>query len=609
MPARCTFVRFAVLLALAPLPASAQTSQQDKFHRAYFLEVERGDYAAAARLYDELLADSALDATLKSDAKARRAACKEELVCADLARLMPAGAIAYAELSRPGDQIARLLKQLGLLAADGKLASIAGRHVAISPDLIHGVLGVRGIAVAITGFNPETQLPSGVAILHAGRVDLLRGALETALPSAANAVEPIDGYATFDVEGHLIVTVTSRLIIAGTSRGEVSGVLERIDGDAESLATNPTFAEELKARGDALLIACVNFEPIMPLIKAGMAVGAAQDAELAVATTLLDPESLRGVRVRVGVGDDGISVEASVRLADGHHNLAYNLLRLPPVDLKTLKHVPGGAAGFVAFSLTDAAAQYRAAPPAPGETAAPITLLDFARELVANVTGVALFVMPGEPDLIVDNDPVPNIAAVLTVHDPAKSQALWAQTLGMASLASRAGTISGERSETDGAVVTTYALPEGIRISLATHENVLVLTPSKSALRASLATLRGGKAITDDAAFSSSLAGIGPHTSLALFAHAGRCLDTARGFMSARERAEVEPFRAALERTVASLALTQSPSRLSATINITGLPNVGPVLSSLLQGQLRQRSQPVQRYSVETQRPATVSGQ
>lgn len=580
-----------VFLLAVPL-AAAQSAAQDKLHRAYYLENEKTDFGAAAKLYDELIADPSADAALKTEARTHRAICKEELACSDLAKLMPSTALAYAELSRPGDQISKLLRQLGLLATDGKLAPAAGKRIAISPDLVSGLLGIRGVAAAVTGFDPQRQMPSGVAILHAGHVDLLRGALQTALPVAANPIDPIEGYAAFDIEGHVTVAVTNRLIIAGTSRAEVAGVIERLDGDSESLLTNPAFAEELKSRDGSLLFACVSFEPILPLLKAGMAVGGTANPEFAAAQTMLDPDSLRSVRARVGVSDDGIAIETSIRLADGHHNLAYNLLRLPPVDVRTLAQVPAGAAGFASLSLTDAAAQYRAAPPAKGETAAPVTMLDFVRELVANVIGLTVFVMPGAPDTVIDHDPIPNFAAVITVHDPEKSRVLWTQALGMASASSLAGTLTGERSEADGATIATYSLPDGVKVSLAMRENVLVLTPSRSALQAALGTLRGGQSIRDDVAFSPSLAALSPDASLAAFVHVGRVLETARGFMSPHEQKEIEPFRTTFDRTVGSLTLTQGATRLSVALRVTGLPNVGPVLSQLIQQRHERRHVP-----------------
>ncbi|MCH8912277.1 MAG: hypothetical protein IIA33_01790, partial [Planctomycetes bacterium] len=105
---------------LCPLSSSLAIAgdAHDVYYQAYFLEQEKGDFAAAAKLYSQVAASKDVDAGLRSQARVRLAACREEIASSDLLRLMPPDALAYAELNRPGEQVARLLKSLGLLAGD-----------------------------------------------------------------------------------------------------------------------------------------------------------------------------------------------------------------------------------------------------------------------------------------------------------------------------------------------------------------------------------------------------------------------------------------------------------------------------------------------------------
>ena len=78
--------------------------------KGFYLQVHEGDLAGAAAAFERVVSNSAAPATLRHEAEVRLAQCREDLAAADLARLMPPNAIAYVELSRPGDQIARLAK-------------------------------------------------------------------------------------------------------------------------------------------------------------------------------------------------------------------------------------------------------------------------------------------------------------------------------------------------------------------------------------------------------------------------------------------------------------------------------------------------------------------
>ena len=212
--------------------AVAETPQES-YHHAYYLEHAKGDFAAAAKLYRQVVQTRDAGADLRRLAGLGLTSCQEEVASADLMSLMPPEALAYAELTNPGEQFTGLLDTLGLLATEdrGRSAPDNGPRIAVSPVLIRELLGLRGLAVAITGFNVKAEMPAGVAVLNAGNLELIRGAIETALPIGAQAVEAIKGRDTYFVaEAQLYVCLTSRLIIASFDRSEIEGVLNRIDG-------------------------------------------------------------------------------------------------------------------------------------------------------------------------------------------------------------------------------------------------------------------------------------------------------------------------------------------------------------------------------------------
>ncbi|MBU0637830.1 MAG: hypothetical protein KKB50_03120 [Planctomycetes bacterium] len=572
-------------------PAALADSPQHKLYQAYYLEHEQGDLRAAAELYGQVATDREAQTQLRKEAKARLAGCQEELATADFARLMPPNALAYIELNRPGDQLLRLVKQLGLLA-DGKPPTAGEKRVVISPAVIKELLGIRGAAVAITGFDPTQEKPTGVLVFHPGNLEVIRGLIETGLPAAGQPVTPIDGFPTYDIEGEALVTLTKRLVIVSQQRGEIEDVIGRLKGDVDgSLLDNPQMAEVLQGRDDSLVYFCVNAKPIMPLLNAALAAGGTQCREVAMAQALLDLKSLHSLSGRAGISDEALFLDVTLRLNEGHRNLVYNFLRMPPIDARALKCIPAGAASFFAASLSDPAAQYRAAPADNTDAIPVVTGMDFLRELFANIVSVAVYALPPDGSPRPAGPPIPDVAAVITVHDPEKSQALWGQMLGIASLATGAGALEPTTVEIAGVPVQRYNMPDGVSVYFTMVENDMLVTPSKSAMKRSLAARRGEQSILEDPSYAHSVARLGPGSTMALVVHAGRCAEIAKQFMPADEIKEMEAFLPSLSDTVASLVIEHSGEMLRLSGTVAGIPDVGDVVAKLINEQARYATQ------------------
>ncbi len=575
---------FALVVVVAAHSSARGDETSSPFFRAYYLETHDRDYAAAAKLYAEAIDDRSLTAEQRTTATTRRAACLEELASADFATLMPPAALAYVELSRPGERVLGLLKTLGLTAT-GDPAEAVGRRVVISPDLVRQLLGVRGAAAAVTGFDPFGGKPTGVAVLHAGDVALLRGIIETALPAAAKAIKPIEGCATYEAGGEVYITLTQRLAIVSAQPSEIAAVIRRLRGqEKESFATNADLREVLAERGDALLFFCANVKPIMPMVTAMMAAAGGNSPELTMAQALLDLGSLQAVAGRLDVGADGVRLDVSLRLAEGHRNLAYNFFRMPPVDRQTLECVPAGAAAFAAFALNEPNSRFGGGATPVGEEKPIVTLMDIGREIFANIVGVGVFVLPPAPGERIAHE-LPDFAAVISVNDPVKSQALWGQMLGIASLAAGGRSLDGETREIAGVKAQRFALPEGMSVFLAISGNTLVVAPGEAALARALAARRSGESILSDPAYRASLDRLGTDSTFAAFAHVGRCFAIAQGLdPDDRDVQEAAPFVERMTDTVGSLVVTHSSRVYRLSLMVTGLPKIDDIVSQLIEG-------------------------
>jgi len=573
------------LLALAGSWAGAETPDQ-VFYRAYYLEVSDGDLAGAAELYTKVVDSRDANSELKRSAQVRLEGCREELACSDFAALMPPNALAYVELRQPGEQVLRLLGQLGLTIDENGTAPPEETRFAIHPALIRELLGIKGAALAVTSFNPMKQQPSGVVVFHPGNMEVIRGILETGMPIGGKPSKPIASFATYKVEGDYYVTFTRRLVIASAERSEIADVIKRLRGESKkSLATSDELGDTLANRDDALLYFCVHAKPIMPIVNGMLALGGTQNRELGIARALLDPNSLRTISGTIGINDDGLFANMAVRLDSGHHNLVYNLLRLPPIDPQTLKTVPAGVAGFFAMSLSDADAVYQAAPPDDGENTPVITGLDLLREVFANIIGVSVFVLPPAGETASAGMPVPDVAAIITVHDPSKSDALWSQLLGVASLASGGGALEGTANEIEGQTVRQYKFPNGVSVYFTKADNTLLIAGTESALSRTLAAHARGESVLTDTAFKAGVGRIGPDSTFAFFAHPARCAQVATRFAPPGAMDAAEPVIRAMTNTVASLVVDHSGQLWQLSLRVTGMPEVGPLVTQYMMQQ------------------------
>ncbi len=579
-----------LLVTVAALvPSVRGEPAPNAFYRAYYLEQVEGDFTGAAKLYESVVADSRMDAAIRTKAKARLRACREEQASTDFASLVPETTIAYVELHQPGEQVKRLLNQLGLLGDDDGLTmgTSQGRRVSISPKLINELLGLRGAALAITGINIAKGEPSGVVIFHPGNMDVIRGLLETGLPIAGKTVKPIGGYPTFDIEGEGLVTLTSRLVVASTSRGQIEAVIRRLSGkERDSLATNPDMVEALRNRDDALIHFCVNARPIMPVINGLLATGAMGNPEMALAQAMLDPNSLQSIVGQIGVTENGVSLDLSLRLADGHRNLAYNLLRMPAVNHETFRSIPKGVAAFLVGAINESTSRYTATTSDPATRY--VSVLDIGREIFANITSFSVYVIPPKNDSAATG-PMPDMVASFFVNDSSKSEALWSQILGIASLASGSGTMQGNAITVHDVKARRYGLPDGKSLFFAMGEHRVVLATSKTALASGVGSIRSGNSIMDDPAFSDIFANLSDANTAGVFVHPGRMMRVVKPFLSEGEARGMAQFAPLLENTVASAVIEHSHEVLHLSIHVTGIPDVSGMISQLIESEMQQK--------------------
>lgn len=268
MSRQCVLPQFLLCFCAIVMPAANLCAHEDAqalFDRGYRLQTRAGDLEAAIATFEQIIADSAAAEELREEALQRLVECREDLVSADLAQVMPPDALAHVAINQPGRFLQQIASQLGMLAASN------GPHgfdrFTVSPHLFNALKKSQGLAITITSIE-SGGMPNGLIALHTGDDELLRGILET----AARALEPteaIGGFKTYCIQDRILITPTARLILASPSRDLLTDAVGRLQGAGNSLADQDNYIEAFRECTDAALFGYVAGPQLFELLQSG----------------------------------------------------------------------------------------------------------------------------------------------------------------------------------------------------------------------------------------------------------------------------------------------------------------------------------------------------
>ena len=571
-----------------PLAAWGQSSNEPALYKAFYLEKQLRSYAEAQKLYREVLGHRPSE-DVRRIAQAGAARCRDGLAAENFASIMPADAVGYIELNRPGELLEKFAGMIGLTTDDmrGVLAQRPSKNsnammyvpseVVISPALFEHLSAFGGIAAAMTDFDPEGDSPpAGVLTIHHGDATGLKGILETAFQFAPIAAK-IHDLPTFGAQipevGQVTGVLTESLFIVGTGRDLVQGVVERLLGERnDSLAARPDLAELEPQRRGATLFAYCDLQGVIE--RATKSLSEHDRREMKIVDGLVDLHSLRWAAFSAGIQDETLGLQFAVRLADDHRCIAYNLMRLPPMTRQCLSSVPADAAGVFGMGLNPALT-YAAADTAKGHGAdQAITGFDIFREFFGNIREICGFVVPGE----MKHD-IPNACILMAVNDVAKSRALWDQFLSIPGLVEGKEPIEPRHMKLGDTPVTAYAIPDFGKIYVCELDGCIAIGLSRNALRAAIGAHEKGKSILDDPALAKSFKALPRDTSIMAIGHVGRLAKVAGGELGdPAESMQANMAGEMCANTVASFALGQAHNQMTLRMSVSGLPNVNDAL-------------------------------
>ncbi len=602
MPTSPLKIALSCLLVAATLvgttaPAAAMMESPERIlHRAYFAEYAVEDCREALNLYRRA-AESGLPDDLQRIAETGAERCRDRIAAADFSTLMPADVLAYAELRRPGELVGALSDMLGLTpdsmralldqrrdANAGTMVHIPHR-LALSPSLLDAFSQFGGAAVCLTemNFNNHQPQPRGVVVIHHGDHKLMKGLIETAFQFAPTG-EKVAGLPTFASPvpqlGGVAGVLTEGLFVLGNDRALVEGCISRLTGRSEDTLRNRADLQEVFAdRGDRTFFAFADLNRIYRLAKEQVPPHDRDDLEMA--NRFLDLDHLQWATFSFGADQKTLGMTARLRYADDHRSIVYNLLRLPPMSRDVLNYVPDDAAAIVGLGLNPALASIAAG---RAEQSAQVTGLDIPREIFGNIREIAAFVVPGPAGRMVgEDDPIPNAGLVISSNDVSRSRALWHELLRLPGLANEDGApIEPKTFQLADADVTSYFIPELGNVYLTELDNTIAIGLTRRALRSAIQAKHDGRSVVKNKAMKGAFEKLPDSCGMMVVGHLGRLAEVGGGMNPEPEFAMVAgPAAQLCRRTTFWLSMGQSPTELSISASLMGLPDANEALSML----------------------------
>ena len=378
----------------------------------------------------------------------------EELGNADPAALMPPDTLIYMELGSPGRQVETVLKTLKGTPFENPLAAIGhnggGSQGGVSPgDVVAGFLNpsmmaefkkIRGLGVGITGVAQNN--PPFIVVLFPGKSDALRGLIMAALVMLGKPVETVEGMqcVAFPDGGGAAYDDTVVILAGPTaySAGQLQWSVKQYKGlthEPTLASSNKSFARvSKKDRQENAVTVWADVDQVFAGLTKLFPDGQIPQ-EILAADAFGDFKNMDDLIAYLSIQEDGIALEANVGFKDGHHCVAYDMIRTAKLSKDAFKAVPPEAVALLSFGLSGADSVQAQMLRQKIKTA---TGLEIGGDIFANVEQITLFALPVDGASKETLPGVPPMAASLglslTSRDPQQTRQILTGLLTAANL-------------------------------------------------------------------------------------------------------------------------------------------------------------------------------
>jgi hypothetical protein len=622
-----------LLSALAITPALAAPTSQQLQQGLYAEEVE-GNIAAAIKTYDDIIKDKAAPANLAAQALYRQGMCYlklkeeplaraalekliaehadqaelvakaraalDELTDFDPALLMPPGTLVYMEFGSPGRQVETILNTLKGTPFENPLTAIAGAQptnagqgpanlvaALLNPSMMAEFKKIHSFAMGVTGIAQNN--PPMIAVFWPGKSDALRGLIQAALGMAGPPGQPIEGMQTVDINNFGAVAYDDKIVIVARPAAQLSWCVKQYKGvtSEPSLATSNSSFKKLgklqRLNTFMTLWAHVDegYAQLLKMFPAGQI-----PAGVLTANAVVDFTNIEDLTLVESIETNGFSCTYNFQFKDGHHSLAYGVIRTPNITRAGLEAAPAEAVGVASFALSPNN------PEQAGQVQAKIqsiTGLDLGREIFANVEQITLFAMPAADTASwATNHFLPDqLGLTITSRNPEQTRQILSTLLGTASaVATNAGSLN------PGQFKVGRAGQRDIYCYLDQVNGTTLLSLNPDIIHACVTASQNHKSVCAAGPLNGAVNQLGPSSSKLLAINVGGAIrllgpQLARGTLKEDQATQLRDNLAQLARatdgTTIQVRTDEQPNELTLNSTVTGLPTLDKVIGPISQ--------------------------
>ena len=625
---------------MSSAPAGAAPSQQ--LQQGLYAEEVEGNIASAIKIYGDIIKDNSAPANLVAQALYRQGMCylklkeepsakaaleklvaehadQAELVAKaraalddmtdfDPALLMPPGTLLYVEFGSPGRQIETILKTLKGTPFENPLAAIAGAHPAqaaqgpanlvaalLNPSMMAEFKKIRSFAVGVTGIAQNN--PPMVGVFCPGKSDAMRGLIQAALGVAGPPGELIEGMQTVEIKNFGAAAYDDKVVIVARPAAQLQWCVKQYKGVSSepSLASsNSSFKKlsKLERLNTFMTLWAQAGEAYAQFLKMFPA-GQVPPGVFSV-NALVDFANIDDLTLVESIETNGVSSSFDFQFKDGHHCLAYGVIRTPNITRAGLEAVPGEAVAVASFALSPQNSQL--AGQIQGKVQS-LTGLDLGREIFANIEQISLFAMPpfGDAASWATNHFLPDqFGLTITSRNPEQTRQILSTLLGTASAVSeKTGSLN------PGQFKVGRAGQRDLYCYLDQAGGTTLLSLNPDVIHACVAASQSHKSICAAGPLNGAASQLAPSSSKFLAVNVGGVIRLLApvligGSVNKEQAAPLldglAQLAQAADATTIQVRTDEQPNELTLASSVTGLPALDKVIGPISQiGRIRSR--------------------
>ncbi|MBN1392435.1 MAG: hypothetical protein JW947_06480, partial [Sedimentisphaerales bacterium] len=450
----------------------------------------------------------------------------------------------------------------------------------LNPSMMAEFKKIKGMAVGVTGITQNNNPPS-VAVLYPGKSDALRGLIMMGLNMAGTAGDPIEGMQSINIQNFAGAVYDDKVIIIAQPANQLQWCVKQYKG----ITSQPTLASNNKSfakiskkqrQKNALTVWANVDEAYAGFMKLGL-----NPQGILQANAIVDFNSIDEFIMTVSMEPNSLNCKADVLFKDGHHCLAYDMIRTPNISRTALEAVPSDAIAVASWALSSGSGVQADKVRANIQN---ITGLDIGREIYANIEQVSVFAMPsaGGP---AGWQALPGSAGLaITSRNPQQTRQILATLLGTVNAM---GNKPSEPVDSNAGKFRIGA--EGgkeIYCHMNQVGNTTMLSLNRSIIDASAASVKNKKSICTAGPLALAVNKLPSTTSKIILVNAGGAIRLAGpamdiGPLSDEQRsqfnASMEQLAAAADHTTLEIRTDEQVNSFSINAAVTGIPPLNEV--------------------------------